>query len=162
MNTLRIETLDGGVAYGPREEVAGRVSWSLEKPPDAVELRLFWYTRGKGTQDVGVVETIRFDGAGREDRREFRLTLPEAPYSCSGRLVSICWALELVALPSAETGRLELVMAPGGKEIVLPEAPELAAEERKKIPGFLRGLAEKAEKARAEAERLERDAERRP
>ncbi len=162
MNSLRIETLDGGAAYGPREEIAGRASWSLEKPPDAVELRLFWYTQGKGTQDVGIVRSVRFDGAGREDRREFRFTLPEAPYSCSGKLVSVCWALELVALPSGQTGRFEFTMAPGGKEIVLPEAPELAAEERKKIPGFLRGLADRAEKAKAEAERREREKKRRP
>ncbi len=150
MNSLRIETLDGGTCYGPREEVAGKAWWSLEQPPDTLELRLFWYTQGKGTQDVGIVETVRFDHPAREERRDFRVTLPEAPFSCSGKLLSICWALELVALPSGQTGRLELTMAPDGKEIALPDAPELEAEERKKIPGILRGLRDRAEKARDE------------
>jgi hypothetical protein len=122
MGMMRIETRDGRTAFAPREEIVGAAAWALDAPPDALELRLFWYTQGKGTQDVGIVETVRFDRPGRDDRREFRLSLPAAPYSFSGKLVSVLWALELVAEPSREAARLELTMGPAGKEVVLPES----------------------------------------
>ncbi len=97
MSRLEISTEGGRLAFHPGEELRGTASWSLDAPPTKVELRLFWRTEGKGSQDVGVVETLSFDGAGAEDRREFRLRLPPGPYSFSGKLISLIWALELVA-----------------------------------------------------------------
>ena len=144
MGTLRIETRGGKTAFAPRDEIAGTAVWSLDQPPSAVQLRLFWFTKGKGTQDVGIVASLPFEGAGREERREFRFELPEAPYSFSGTLVSVLWAIELVAEPSGETARFEFTMGPGGKEVVLPERPpgrdERAGEAGSRFPGGLRKM----------------------
>ncbi len=106
--------------FEPREEVSGGVSWVLQSPPDTVELRLFWYTEGKGTRDVRVVETVAFE-ASPEGLGDFRIRLPASPYSFSGRLFSIRWALELVAEPSGESQRVDLVMGPGGREVEVHE-----------------------------------------
>jgi hypothetical protein len=106
-------------AYAPGETLAGTVSWQLDAPATGVEVRLFWYTRGKGTQDVHVVKAQQFDAAGTGGRRDFRFVLPEEPYSFSGKLVSLTWALEAVAQPGDRSARRELVVAPGGHEIVL-------------------------------------------
>ncbi len=108
--------------FEPGEELSGRVSWAFQTAPENVELRLFWYTEGKGTQDVEVVERETFGGL-QEGRRNFRLRLPKSPYSFSGRLVSIRWALELVAEPSGEALREDLVMGPGGREVEVHESP---------------------------------------
>jgi hypothetical protein len=136
MGMLKIESHDGRTAFAPGEAIAGAASWSFDAPPDAVELRVIWYTQGKGTQDVGVVETVRYDAPGREDFREFKIRLPESPYSFSGRLVSLLWALELVAQPSGESARFEFVLGPGGKEIVLPEPPPAKSGPDGPVPGF--------------------------
>jgi len=119
VSRLEISTEAGRLAFHPGEELRGTASWSLETPPTKVELRLFWRTEGKGSQDVGVVETVAFDGAGPEERREFRLRLPNGPYSFSGKLISLIWALELVAEPGADAGRQDITISPTGRELVI-------------------------------------------
>jgi hypothetical protein len=122
VSRLEISTDAGRLAFHPGEELRGTASWSLETPPTKVELRLFWRTEGKGSQDVGVVETLSFDGAAPEERRDFRLRLPPGPYSFSGKLISLIWALELVAEPGADAGRLDITLSPTGREILVASA----------------------------------------
>ena len=122
MSRLEVSTQGRRLAFHPGEELRGTASWSLDAPPTKVELRLFWRTEGKGSQDVGVVETLSFDGAGADDRREFRLRLPNGPYSFSGKLISLIWALELVAEPGADSGRQDITLSPTGRELVIAAA----------------------------------------
>ena len=91
----------------------------MDETAEYIEARLLWYTEGKGSMDSAVVQTATFDGPAQEETRAFEMTLPIEPYSCSGKLVSILWAIELVALPTRENIRLPLTMGPEGKEIVL-------------------------------------------
>jgi hypothetical protein len=119
MSELEIRTRDDRTDFLPGEELAGEVSWLSDSPPDEVELRLFWHTEGKGTRDVEVIESIAFNVPGRQDRRPFRFQLPESPYSCSGKLVSVVWALELVMASTGETERLEISISPTRTEIAL-------------------------------------------
>jgi hypothetical protein len=119
MNELRILLQDEQKNFRVGETVEGVAGWRLEKPPTSVELRLFWFTRGKGTEDVGVVSQIRFDAPQQEEGRKFSFTLPEEPWSFSGQLISLIWALELVAEPGGRNARVELVLSPTGQEILL-------------------------------------------
>jgi hypothetical protein len=124
MEWMRIETGDGTTAFAPGEVMEGTASWQLEKPAQTVELRLFWYTRGKGDQDVGVVSTVPFPEPGLTDSRGFRIPLPAGPYSFSGKLISLLWALEVVAEPGSRAGRLEIIVSPTRREILLqPQLP---------------------------------------
>jgi hypothetical protein len=112
--------IDGGrSAFHPGEVLAGETAWLLDRHPESVELRLFWFTRGRGTEDVEVVQRLAFANPAQEDRRSFQLRLPESPYSFSGRLISLTWAIEVVASPGRRTGRAELVLSPSLSEIVL-------------------------------------------
>ena len=105
------------ISFKPGASLAGHASWHVDAEPASAELRLFWYTQGKGTEDVGIVETITFTDPQRVDDRQFRLALPKGPYSFSGRLISLIWALELIIEPGSQTGRREFVMSPSGREI---------------------------------------------
>lgn len=124
MSTLKIGTYEGQTSFRPGEEVAGKVLWILEKPAKAIEVRLFWYTEGKGTRDVEVVDCARFDAPEQRGQRDFRFTLPEAPHSFHGRLIWLRWVLELVVLPSEETERLAITVSPTGREILLHPGDE--------------------------------------
>ena len=73
---LRIELPGGRTAFRPGETLAGVSSWRLPIPLDALELRLFWFTRGKGTQDVSVVAQREYQSPGLSGRREFSFKLP--------------------------------------------------------------------------------------
>ena len=119
MDLIEIHLDRGGDAYRPGESVTGAVSWQLDAPATGVEVRLFWYTRGKGTTDVRVVKAQQFDVPGMAGHRAFQFVLPEEPYSFSGKLVSLIWAIEAVVQPGERSGRQELVVAPGGREIEL-------------------------------------------
>jgi len=116
---LTLQTTDGGTWFKPGELVEGRGSWYLDEEAEAIEVRLFWHTTGKGTQDVGIVHTLRIDGPDTSGHRDFSIRVPEGPYSFSGKLITLAWALELIALPSGETERLDLVIGPRPVEVSL-------------------------------------------
>lgn len=126
MSDIRVEIEGRRDGFRPGDEVRGTASWSLDEDPTGVELRLFWRTEGKGTQDVGVAETLAFQGAGRSDRREFCVRLPNGPYSFTGRLVSLVWAIEVVVEPGSIADRQELVVSPTGRAVTLPSPTEPA------------------------------------
>lgn len=125
MGWIQIEPEGGANTFLPGETIAGTVSWQLEPPLTNVELRLIWYTEGKGDQDLQIVETAELPNPGIADRRGFSLRLPQGPYSFSGKLISILWALEAVAQPDDRAERLPITVSPTRREILLPEpAPE--------------------------------------
>lgn len=118
MSELRIGVDGGRTAFAPGETIDARISWHLASPPKRLELRLFWYTEGKGTQDVEIVERHPLQG-GAFGEQVVSLRAPGGPYSFSGRLISLIWALEAVAEPGGEVARCEVVLSPSGEEIRL-------------------------------------------
>jgi hypothetical protein len=119
MSLIQVQIRDGYTAFRPGDVVEGTVLWQLEPGPTEVEARLFWYTRGKGDQDVGIVETLPYANPTSTDRRQFRFRLPEGPYSFSGKLISLEWAIEVVAQPGDVAGRAGITVSPTGDEIRL-------------------------------------------
>ncbi len=118
---IGIETSEGRTAFRPGERIDGSLSWTLDEPAKAIELRLFWHTRGKGDRDVTVVDRLRLaNPPSSESRRPFRFQLPAEPWSFSGSLITLAWALEAVVLPSNESVLLDLVASPTAGEIRLP------------------------------------------
>jgi hypothetical protein len=117
--TLR--TAEGRTWFRPGEVIRGEASWQLEEEAEAVEIRLFWYTSGKGTRDVEVVDSLHTANAGSSGGRSFRLRVPDGPYSFSGTLITLSWAIELVVDPGGDTERLDLVIGPRPVEVELPE-----------------------------------------
>jgi hypothetical protein len=119
MSDLRIELAGGRTGFRPGEALSGRVAWRVDGEPASAELRVFWYTSGKGTQDVGIVQTMTLAAPRPEDQRDFTLALPREPYSFSGKLISLIWAIELIVEPGAHVHRQEFVLSPTGREVVL-------------------------------------------
>ena len=124
MTYMTIETEQGKNQFVPKDNVSGTVSWDLDRVPDSVGLRLFWYTRGKGDRDVGIVDSMSFPNPGIHDKRDFSFTLPAGPYSFSGRLISLIWALELVAKPMDLTERFPITVSPTGREVRITDQGE--------------------------------------
>jgi len=119
LGKLTIELSSGKDAFAPGERVEGRIEWGSDANPRALELSLLWYTSGKGTRDARVLDTHKIDNPGALGSDKFSFTLPGGPYSFSGKLISLIWALELTCRPGDETVRKEIVVSPTGKEILL-------------------------------------------
>jgi hypothetical protein len=129
MNTLQIHTPEGQTDFEPGAPIDVDVSWDFESPPESLELRVVWNTAGKGTTDLSVVQSQTIESPTPRDSRRLTIALPSAPYSFSGKLVSLIWALELVALPGKESTRQEIVVAPAGREVVLRPVEKPGREE---------------------------------
>lgn len=119
MNLINVETRDGVTSFRPGDVVEGRAWWQIDSPPTEVVARLFWYTQGKGTQDIGIVAEESFPAPGAQDRRTFSFKLPAGPFSFSGKLISLLWAIEVVAQPGGDSARVEFTVSPTGEEIRL-------------------------------------------
>jgi hypothetical protein len=117
--SMTLATLDGRTSFQPGETISAAAEWELRAPPAAIEARLFWHTSGKGCPDLMIVQTLHWEQLEAKGRREFELRLPREPFSFSGKLISLAWAVELVELPSGESARLEIVVSPTGQEIIL-------------------------------------------
>ncbi len=120
MSQLCIKLADSRTAFSPGETISGTVAWEIESPPTDAELHLIWNTRGKGTTDIEMVQTIPFTGPQACDQRPFTIKLPASPYSFSGQLISLIWNLELNIAPGDRSEALEITVAPGGREVLLP------------------------------------------
>ena|ERR1700722_18982143 len=122
MNDLTLD-LAGQSAFEPGQTVPVTAKWNLKTPLDAVELRVVWNTAGPNDVDLQIAESVRIKSPNPTDSRQITLAMPRQPYSFSGKLISIVWALELVAIPSLESTRTEITIGPGGRAVRLSELP---------------------------------------
>ena len=132
-NTIDIQLDSTSAEFTPGSTVSGRVIWATSPDNKDLELRLFWYTEGRGTQDMEIAHMQIWDTSSRYTGNEvFSFTLPAVPFSFSGRLVSVQWALEAVALQSDDSYKLDITVSPSGKEIVLSEVASSVTSQKKK------------------------------
>jgi hypothetical protein len=117
--SIALRLTEERTAFAPGDAITGVARWEAPRPPAWLAVRLFWYTAGKGTMDIGVMGEERFEQPAAIGEHAFRFTAPVHPPSCSGRLVSVRWALELVGDHEQAVPRLDLVIAPGGREVIL-------------------------------------------
>jgi len=123
MSSIALELADGKTRYRPGEWVEGVAFWGLSSAPGSIEVRIYWRTQGKGTQDLEIVRNVKFTQVGLEDRRPFRLQLPAAPYSFSGKLITLAWGVEIVVEPAGESANIEITLSPTGEEVRLDRTP---------------------------------------
>lgn len=124
MDELDIKIAGDQKNFLPGEEIELELSWYLEKPADRMELRFVWNTVGKGDTDIGIAKVVPFDMPSQSHRTVTRVTLPVAPYTFSGQLISLMWGVELVSIPSSQSTRRPLVIAPEGREVMIQKTPD--------------------------------------
>lgn len=106
-------------AFRPGETTTVKIRWELSSPIDTLELRVVWNTAGKGDQDLHIVTIIRQENPPQSGEDRIEVQLPQAPYSFSGKLISVEWALEFLCFPQEESCREVFILAPEGQEIQL-------------------------------------------
>lgn len=119
MKQSSLTIADGRQAFEPGETIQIVAEWSCRQAPERAELQLLWFTRGKGDTDRALVQSIPLDAPQAAERRTIELQLPEAPYSFSGTLISLVWAVRLELFGAAKSKQLDIVVSPLAREVVL-------------------------------------------
>ena len=112
MEFLRIELENREMRIKPLSTLEGHVEWALEKAPEKIELRLLWFTEGRGSRDIGVVSRRSFENQPEMGRQSFSIKTPEGPYSFEGRLITLRWILEAAVDPGDMVTREDLLFGP--------------------------------------------------
>ena len=101
MITIRFDA--STAKFSPGEGISGTVSWSDLGPKTMkLETRLIWYTEGKGDQDIEIVMSLPSDVTQPDGSARFEFTAPTRPFSFSGKLISLIWAVEVVVFPEGQ------------------------------------------------------------
>lgn len=119
MKYVQISVDDNATSFRPGENIGGTVRWQLEESVKSIEIHLLFFTSGKGTSDHEIIETIPIENPPMSGSQRFDWRLPQSPYSFSGKLISLIWAIEAVVLPSDEAETYQFQMTSTGKEIVI-------------------------------------------
>lgn len=120
---ITIKFQEPSKSYAPGESIAGTIAWTkLESKTDSLEVRLIWYTEGKGDRDIEIVDVLPFENPGPKDTLNFQFTAPTRPFSFSAKLISLVWAVELVQFPSEEGTKETIVISSDRNEIILEKS----------------------------------------
>ena len=127
--TIQLEKTD----FTPGSAITGKITWATGPTNNSLELRLFWFTEGRGTQDIEIVDEQVYDTSSRhQGDEEFTLQLPETPLSFSGQLISLQWAIEAVAIQSGASERADITVSLTGAEVRLSSVESPATGKKKK------------------------------
>lgn len=102
----------------PMQTVSGEVAWQLAEAPKMLTLRLFWYTRGRGSDDLRVVE-YRELPLTTQGKSRFSVALPAGLYSFSGRLITLTWGVEVITDDNQVFASEDIIVSPNGEEVRL-------------------------------------------
>ncbi|MGI9516693.1 MAG: hypothetical protein ACR2NP_06600 [Pirellulaceae bacterium] len=118
---IKIQLANDTACYAPGEAVSGRVDWSgLDQETESLEIRLIWFTRGKGTRDFEVVEANTIESPPLDGETMFQFVAPGYPNSISGKLISVVWAVEVIVFPDHEAEHHEVIISPARRELPIP------------------------------------------
>ena len=119
---LKIQVDYDNTEFTPGDTISGTVSWLPTQGMTGISLRLFWFTSGRGTQDIEIISELTWPVSATSltgGDEKFSFTLPNEPYSFSGQLVSLTWAIEAVQQPGETSIQYAFTLTPNGQEITL-------------------------------------------
>jgi len=124
MITITLSQTPAG--YAPGESIAGVVEWTeLSAKTNRFEIRLIWNTEGKGDTDVQVIDTINESLPPTSGTTRLDFIAPTRPFSFSGKLISLTWAVEVIEFPgflSHNGAKKTLTISSDRNEIMLTKS----------------------------------------
>lgn len=119
MSSIHLQLRDGERALEPGAPIDVVATWSDVQGHEQLAVSLLWYTQGKGSEDTRTVARQVLQLHDASGRAELSFEGPLEPWSFSGRLVSLVWAIEGTLEPGGAVHRVELVIAPEAREVLL-------------------------------------------
>lgn len=131
MDPQLLITLDqDGTAFQPGQMISGSARWLGVENIKKASVRLFHTTSGIGTTDTVVVAEHEFNAPQADGNGTFSFTLPAAPPSFSGKLITLAWGVELVIHPGGHGRAIMITVGPDRREIRLPQVAPAAGQSK--------------------------------
>ena len=111
----------------PGDEISGAADWQQLESTESLDIRLIWYTAGKGDRDFKIVSFHTVENPANEGSEAFSFIAPDYPLSFSGKLISLVWAIEAIAFPSHAAETENIVIGPNRQEILIEDASDVSA-----------------------------------
>ena len=108
--------------HQPYQLLTGRVRLTSALKDRKLELRVFWFTRGRADEEAGI--RYRIPLTPQEELTEFSWKLPATPYSFAGQLITLAWAVEVVDEKERSLDLVPFLLSPTGEEIQLDYIPD--------------------------------------
>ena len=124
MNEITLSFHQNLTRYFPGEPLRGTVRWNLDKDEKQLAVRLLWFTEGQSVSNQQIVHEHSWDSPNKQGEQAFEFTLPDAPHSFQGQLITLKWAVEVFARKNKTIQRLEFTLSPTGEIIRLPVLDE--------------------------------------
>ncbi|MDB4766206.1 hypothetical protein OAG71_00815 [bacterium] len=106
--------------FQPGDSIAGNVRWAdLPESTEDLEVRLIWFTIGKGDQDSQFVDVKKVNSPSSKGFVDFEFVAPHRPNSFAGKLIALEWAVEVIAFPQREAEQAKLTISPAKGDLVL-------------------------------------------
>ena len=120
---IKISFNEPSATFAPGDPINGTVTWkSVSEDTSHFEIRLIWFTSGKGSIDVEVVDSISVAKTAAAGETEFKFTAPTRPFSFSAKLISLNWSVEVVEFPSCDGHKQNFVLSSDRNEIFLKKS----------------------------------------
>jgi hypothetical protein len=116
---LRIQLDNSQTNLRPGEKFRGTIFWDLETVPAELNAYLVWHTEGKGDEDFDNAIEESWNPSVNQGSQRFEWIAPRGPLSLNGKLLRICWELEASVPEIKESAKLEVVISPVDRPIIL-------------------------------------------
>ena len=133
MDNFDLEIHRSPPEYFPGEQITGTVRWVFSQKPPSIEIFLFWHTEGKGTRDAETMGKLVWENVEAFGEKDFEFSLPEAPHSFHGQLISLEWGIEALVTKSRFQAYEKFILSPTGKSIILGD-PDTTPEDKPVSP----------------------------
>lgn len=108
--------------HQPFQTLTGKVRLTGPVTAAKMELRVFWFTRGRGDEEAEICHRLSINT--QEKLSGFSWKLPAAPYSFAGQLITMAWAVEVVDEKENSLDLVPFLLSPSGEEMQLDYIPD--------------------------------------
>ena len=123
--------------HQPFQKLSGRVRATGQNKAASLELRIFWFTRGRGDEEASIQHRIAIEP--QHSVSEFSWQLPATPYSFAGQLITLAWAVELVDKKENSLDLVPFLLSPSGEELQLDVVSDKSkGQTKQKFAKFLK------------------------
>jgi len=122
---LNIQLNQPDACFAPGDTIMGTATWQpLPEKTRGLDVRLIWYTQGKGDADIYVAanQEIVISKPGVAGEATFEFVAPHRPYSFAGKLIELTWAIELIQKPSLDSVVETVIIHPNKQKIELSKS----------------------------------------